>query len=1116
MQPSNLTNTPTQMSSLSVVTSHGTPRTPGTPSTLFFTPPTSPFDQNAPSPAQSTGSPSLSNLPQSASTSVLVQEVESLMNELYDPNNTAARKREVEQYLLRLQESPDSLRNCFPWLQSGSSYAQWFSLSIYDRLLRSGWERLSVAERAPERHALFQYLVENYESLTAVVRNKLIKVVVDMARQDWPDDDAEFVINVTKLTQGESSAPLGMDMVRCLIEEMIVPPDGAPITAERRKRLQELLVPQLPQLLGLLCSITSGAMKGPNAQRICQFFLSSIDALLSQPSLVAKAFTEETTNIVFSLAFTEDESTALRALNCLSSMAVQTFVPADLQGFIRQCFEFLRMSLSSLRQANDMDQLELAERKRVTLEFTERVLGLYSSHIRRVSPDSINEILQQLYEFTVAETDPEIFFQCLDCWACFVDSPEVSEYRQGLVAFAVGLVSRILFSSSGDVLRDLDRKPGSAQDDDAGPATELDDDDFTITLDVSETNDRSQLDEYLDRCTRMVADVVAVLDDPEVFLTVLDQALIPAFEKHASTFVQLHTLDQSRHWETCVDMATLLSLTGSLSDGLRACFSTEKEQLAHTLVARGSTLIRYAVEVLSYGLSQDVCVRFERVLPEGYAALVACCGWLGQLFPSSPEDTRPLVLAIVQVAVSAVRGEFPSKTRCCALQLLSSLTSAVRAVDYMQTAIQNLNADVGASLEAKEAVLVYKILSHIVLYHAEKPKDTASRASGLREIFGREIQPLLVSSQQQQPSSDVTSTVRTLKILQHFVLSTRMEARDIKQAIFSSLEDVLQAVLSVMRINRNPKLVDECMMFFCVATYALPGQVGAGFLPQALSVSFQVFGELKADEAVGALCKFLQLAAIVARFPTPQFRQLIPDLTTFCLSTAYPMYKASECDDAALVLPRIYLFLRHALITHWYLFHTNTGAQSPTSPSARTGGVSAGIAAAAAAAAAGGTGSIEGKSAVEENQRLMQVLGVIGESFERTDITSFQYNLRTLQSLQQSRKLFVRPFFREAMSRPFAEALLVALARRTHDLLREEIVETLWEIVCVDLREFSGVCAQLVVRIENSSQEQQRGILSQLRLEGDLPSFQKDISNFLQEYWYVLAMVEQRDRGLGM
>ena len=66
-------------------------------------------------------------------------------------------------------------------------------------MINKQWVGVQPSEKAAVRSFLHQYLLSQHKALPAYLRNKLVKVIVDVGRLDWPHFYPEFFSNILEV-----------------------------------------------------------------------------------------------------------------------------------------------------------------------------------------------------------------------------------------------------------------------------------------------------------------------------------------------------------------------------------------------------------------------------------------------------------------------------------------------------------------------------------------------------------------------------------------------------------------------------------------------------------------------------------------------------------------------------------------------------------------------------------------------------------------------------------------------------------------------------------------------------------------------------------------------------
>ena len=96
------------------------------------------------------------------------------------------------------------------------------------------------------RKSLTAFLAEHGKSAPSFIRNKLTRVIVDIARSDWPHFYPEFVPEMFDLISRPETTLLGLNLLLIASEELATPRDDLPTA--RKQELLRLLNSQVPQV----------------------------------------------------------------------------------------------------------------------------------------------------------------------------------------------------------------------------------------------------------------------------------------------------------------------------------------------------------------------------------------------------------------------------------------------------------------------------------------------------------------------------------------------------------------------------------------------------------------------------------------------------------------------------------------------------------------------------------------------------------------------------------------------------------------------------------------------------------------------------------------------------
>ena len=190
-----------------------------------------------------------------------LRALEGLMDEFFSAATSNSRKAEIEKILGGFSEQATAWKDCLFFLTSTSNqYVCMFSLTTLETFIHQRWVGMFGADRAEIRRTLNSFLSQHHTTAPQFIRNKLVKLIVDIARSDWPHFYPEFFSQMMSLLSGGpgSSTELGLTMLLTSSEELGTPrPD---ISTSRAEELQKLMLAQLPSVSSSLVSLLEAGL----------------------------------------------------------------------------------------------------------------------------------------------------------------------------------------------------------------------------------------------------------------------------------------------------------------------------------------------------------------------------------------------------------------------------------------------------------------------------------------------------------------------------------------------------------------------------------------------------------------------------------------------------------------------------------------------------------------------------------------------------------------------------------------------------------------------------------------------------------------------------------------
>ncbi|CAH3162738.1 unnamed protein product [Porites lobata] len=177
--------------------------------------------------------------------------LELLMNEFFDASTNNHRKREIEQVLQNFSQQSGAWHHCVYFLNNCSNqYVLMYAISVFENLINKQWIGALPEDKTEVRRFLNEYLLSHHKKLPGYIRNKLVKVIVDIGRVDWPHFYPNFLSNIVEMLQQPSTTTLGLIMLQTTSEEMASPREDLSIA--RKTEVHRLLLNEVPGILSLL------------------------------------------------------------------------------------------------------------------------------------------------------------------------------------------------------------------------------------------------------------------------------------------------------------------------------------------------------------------------------------------------------------------------------------------------------------------------------------------------------------------------------------------------------------------------------------------------------------------------------------------------------------------------------------------------------------------------------------------------------------------------------------------------------------------------------------------------------------------------------------------------
>lgn len=188
------------------------------------------------------------------SNSESLQALDVLMTEFFHNSTSNHRKREIEEQLNKFGQQKGCWKDCvFFFNNTTNELVMMYCMSVMENLINKMWLGINPQDKTEIRANLYQILTAKHKTFPPYIRKKLLKVIVDIGRLDWPMFYPNFFNNLLSLacdSDDSDTRAMGINALRIISEELAMPREDLP--HQRKKELKKLLLQQVPTILHVI------------------------------------------------------------------------------------------------------------------------------------------------------------------------------------------------------------------------------------------------------------------------------------------------------------------------------------------------------------------------------------------------------------------------------------------------------------------------------------------------------------------------------------------------------------------------------------------------------------------------------------------------------------------------------------------------------------------------------------------------------------------------------------------------------------------------------------------------------------------------------------------------
>ncbi|KAG1658541.1 Exportin-6 [Nymphon striatum] len=776
-------------------------------------------------------------------------------------------------------------------------------------------------------------------------------------------------------------------------------------------------------------------------------------------------------------------SIGVLAMCCINEIMSKNCVPSEFEDFFYQIFQYSFHLLQLLTKDNNCHTSPNSNILSVLNEnyiekFTEFLRLFVSSHFNRFEEKSqfpVLEFLALLFKYTFQQPSNEGFFSCLDIWAVFIDYLYIKlshrstnsdvliyKYKDALLSLVTHITQKYQFKFNQSQLEELD-------------------------ADWCDDNNETEWQNFLRQCIEIIARVSDLLPI-ETFNLVesllqqnssLYQDLQSSLRLNSlnSSGQPLGSLNESEYCRLhCIlrDLSSTLQTVGRFSNHFIGENFSSHYSVARLTVKRLCDIVIFSSKLPEFYANSNVPLvlktDFIEVHAQALASLKAFTHWMAEYYMESlkqkhlEDDAISLIQSILQSTITVIDKNVPEKITHSAAHLLMSITSTVRPsfINHLPAVQSLLNIEKFQNLVLESQLLVYRSISNILLlpwpFTSEINQQWEQRlitySSFIKSVtstFFMCVQNIPDFAENKKAQEEAKPAIKwTLRVLQGIVESHGDSVLKTKQNLYQNIYEPVEIALQLFSVYIN-QFVD----------------VNFSHLPSSQD---QVTMNILQEDSSGikVVEKFLNILQLIVREPGSAFQMFLPDTLKLCMSQIYPVVAQRPSPDVKIPL---FELLYNILSSNWtYFFKSNVVSSLGQS----------------------------GNEYVLNQDDFVNIMQAFGQSFLQPDINIFKQNLRFLDKLNSSCRLYSKCLFKEVMMTQFLKVFIMTLVHKSHDLLQEEIGISIYNMASVNFDHYYNIfIINILSECKDINEEQRNVLVKNLQHETDMPSFMKNLNRFV-------------------
>ncbi|CAG9863214.1 unnamed protein product [Phyllotreta striolata] len=1041
--------------------------------------------------------------------------LEQLMEEFFNPLTNNSRKQEIEQQLNYFKSLQHLWKYCFHFLSNTSNqYVKMFALSSLETVINQQWTNIEWSAKEEIKNLLQNYLVEQGPMSPHFFRYKYSKLIIDIAKHDWPVRYPNFFNNILELLRNEPNQLIGLTLLKTTSEEFmsIQATYKSNIRKEEIKRLLHQYIPVVFELLTnildnlgtkprhtstatpppspahpsssptLSQSLVTASFR-PDPKTLTKEALETVQHLFSWapvqriPSQIIKAIFTFTNVSSYSQ---DDDDMCVLAMSTINELLYRKCTPPNTQDFYYQLYHHTVDLLKEITSSpNRIDSLDP-----VFIDKLSELLILLIAHFWRLEtvPDfSALELLSPLFQLTLQLVSVKSYLCCLNVWATFakqIKTQNDRKYSDVFLTLVTTLLKKIQFTYNFNQLNLLDDNQVDENDETEWQAF------LRTTIEVI-----AVIAEYTPAETfglvlsswKVSYDIFRSLEqsldyqNPSLKLDVSETERLSYVFKDFSSLTQALTRLSSIYVDHCQSPIPVLN---SIVEKLLECASLFNEtKLFDFIIREGDTRLKSSFIELH---SQLLC-GIKTLLP-----------WTTQ----KNSINNYIMTAILDITLPVLRNQntLSSKIKLSAAHLLLRFTDIVHAPLLLAapSVVQFIQVAPNLTFCDKQTVCVVNssVTNLLLKPWGELSQEDSNRRTSMIDAFfenlTKDFRSLdyhldFRSCREDRTLQVVENTLPSLSVIvercKHYPIAS-------KKLLTAILKPTIQHGLYLFPVFSSKyaykEACDHLLTFFLNVMGVIQQQLGEEETKNAVGVFMHVTMNERQNYSLCGLDKLLQILQLIIEAPGNGYKTFLPSVLQLSMENIYPVVVLQGRDTPEVFVALLSL-LYSILLHRWQYFYVSQ-VKLGYSP--------------------GCSDTDQGIEHPQKPEQLLAVLQVFGQALLQEDLNVFHLSLAALEELNSKWKLYHKMLFRQQLLCEFLTVLLNCLLDKSQNSLSDDIQLAVYNMAAVNFEDFYATfLRKFVCCMAGVTDEQRNALLTNFHhnCDTDMPTFVRNLQCFVNE-----------------